>query len=129
MIKLETAKRLKELGLRWEPKLNGDWFDWRGNVRIYDCFYGMIVADGSEREFCTWLPRLDQLLDAIEGKGYWWEARHTKVINGVRRYATIISKKHDISILDKLFEADTPEDAAALALIWIKEQKGGARGE
>ena len=126
MLSLELVKRLKELGLGWEPQ-EGDF--------LYYHTYGEeselgVISDsdmGEHREESLdniytgeWIfaPRLDQLLAEIEGRGYGWKLEKFHAYN-LRRMQI-----YKINDLLGCFEADSPEEAAAKALIWILEQEG-----
>lgn len=126
MLSLELAKRLKELGLRWEPQ-EGDF--------LYYHTYGEesklgVINDsdmGENREESLdniytgeWIfaPRLDQLLAEIEKRGYAWKLEKFHAYN-LRRME--IYKVNDLL---GCFEDNSPEEAAAQALIWILEQEG-----
>jgi hypothetical protein len=127
MLSLELAKELKAAGLRWEMKA-GDLFFWKDNYLLYDTSfysYNRIIAEGSEREFCTWFPRLNQLLREIEGERYGYS------LDYVPGKGKRISVWEDADCEDVMhFSADTPENTAGTALLWIYEQKkGGVEGE
>jgi hypothetical protein len=66
--------------------------------------------------------RLDQLLGEMEERGYWWEINHRLVDGGIKKYKTWIAKKHS-NDKEQIFTADTPEEAASRALLWILERK------
>ncbi len=63
-VSLDTAKRLKELGLEWEPK-KGDWY-FHSMVGIRVNVYNDFPFDGEAGKNCLWLPRLDQIMEEIE---------------------------------------------------------------
>jgi hypothetical protein len=171
MISLETARKLKEAGLKWEPQI-GDYFaiaddgeelreSWEiastnvyvisGEHQLIDELGGRMVFFGgglcvrgtgcrmnethcycmNKKGFnpdikvfsvASWekklfLPRLDQLLAEIEGRGYGWKLEKFHAYN-LRRMQI-----YKINDLLGCFEADSPEEAAAQSLIWILEQK------
>ena len=99
MISFEKAKALKEAGLKQEPKKG-------------DC-----MSSGD-----MWLPRLDQLLAEIERRGYAWSL---KLLNRPQ-YRVILYPKGLApgGNGSSIFTADTPEDAAADALLLILKQEG-----
>jgi hypothetical protein len=108
MLSLETAKALRDAGLEWEPQL-GDLF-----AADYDNGLGptkpqvVRIADfGKPGPEHIWLPRLDQLLAEIEKRGYDWflKTDYCYVVNNNNQTQGIY--------------ADTPEEAAAQALLWI----------
>jgi len=120
MISLELAKKLKAAGLKWGPK-EGDWaFKW-GKDKPF-CVSGMncfTVVDQVDRY--VFAPSLSQLLAGIEKRVHWY---------GLFRYHPRNTKEYksylEITMLDveKEFNADTPEEAAGQALLWIIEQEG-----
>ena len=121
-ISLETARKLKEAGLAWEPDITtgsneGDLFYWEnGNLdmvghRAYHLLYHL------ERGRITFAPRLDQLLAEIERRGYWYSlARESESDN----YSVMIWKAFGRI---EIFYATTADEAAALALLWILERE------
>lgn len=96
MLSIETAKKLKDAGLVWNPDIG-------------DIFF-------IEEEW-LFAPRLDQLLAEIEKRGYGWKLEKFHAYN-LRRMQI-----YKINDLLGCFEADSPEEAAAQALLWILEQK------
>ena len=121
MLSLELAKRLKELGLKWEPQ-RGDQY----RVLLYKRLTQIYDADPKNEyriKDSVWLPRLDQLLAEIEERGYWWVLSHIAFERGVYKYEMVVSKKHSLQ-KDEIFIADSPTEATAQALIWILEQEG-----
>lgn len=176
MLNLETAKKLKDAGLKWEPKL-GDLFayvddgeelreQWEiastniyaisGEKHLVDELGGRMVFFGgglcvrgtgcrTNETYCScmnktgfnpdlkvysvaswekklWLPRLDQLLAEIEKRGYVWKLRS----RADGKYFVALFGKNDENYLVQCYwtEADSPEEAAAQALIWILKQEG-----
>lgn len=125
MISLEKAKALKEAGLAWEPE--------RG-----DRYYAVGCANGEIKYiglidrlpfgyFCdivaVFAPSLSQLLAEIEKRGYCWKL--------YKNYTKFLTGFYDIALYQKSainqryhtpFAVDTPEDAAADALLWILGQ-------
>lgn len=111
MITLDTARKLKEAGLVWEPK-TGDMYamylpiDKRYSEKT-EAFCGCCGCYQDYRDL--WLPRLDQILAEIEGRGYQW----------------ILWSCGDIAIAPighcTCYEAhaDTPEEATGLGLLHI----------
>ena len=127
MISLEKAKELKEAGLLWEPCF-GEWVHVDGenkmivhvcegefgdykDIRCLSPFTG--IAKGLRDLECVWLPSLSQLLTEIEKRGCSYQ------IDGKN------SPSDNDGMSIKLFKAESPEDAAADALIWLlgQEQK------
>lgn len=130
MISLELAKKLKEAGLEWEPK-QGDfyWF-----VTPDESQTGFVQSNRGAEGFkahvdrcrgivCTYVfaPRLDQLLAEIEKRGFIW-ALDVSATNGnkVIGYAMNIATSLDWEDEEE-FRSDSPEEAAASALLWILE--------
>lgn len=121
MLSLELVKRLKELGLEWEPQ-RGDWYYNHhgyvsGTTTTLDLLNEVTVLIQSiSRDYANrtvhFAPRLDQLLAEIEKRGYKWGLLYEGQIS--------VSKGTNY----KTFDADSPEEAAAAALIWILEQEG-----
>ena len=119
MLSLELAKRLKELGLEWEPQRGDQYREllYKRLTQIYD-------ADPKNEyriKDSVWLPRLDQLLAEIEKRGYAWEL---SVDEADKPPYAICFFSTPREIGQKWFTADSPEEAAAKALIWILEQEG-----
>ena len=112
MLCIKTASKLKLAGLRWEPQMG----DFMYNNDIIDCldFADMSFAAGYEdlthQGDVGFIPRLDQLLAEIEKRGWKWS-----IVPSRNRYRLILTTV-------KQFVADSPEEAAALALLWILEQ-------
>ena len=111
MLSLETAKALREAGLKWEPVL-GDLF-----VADYDNGLGPTPVDvvktnnfGEPGPEYMWLPHLGQLRAEIEAQGYDWflKTDYCYVVNNNNQGQGIY--------------ADTPEEAAAQALLWILKE-------
>lgn len=118
MISLETAKKLKEVGLEWEPKLFDVYaFTYLTNPPLVSCLWDETSLQEAKhpinRDRTVWLPRLDQLLAEIEWRGYWWVLNRGKIIVG----------KGGIDGERETFYADTSEDAAGKALGWILERE------
>ena len=118
MISLEMARKLKDAGLEWEPKIN-DFF--KGPYGIDVVFVLEVNIDSvlsvNGKEFADtvyiWLPRLDQLLAEIEKCAYEWCLEQAR-----DKYR--LSLWFDQACVYE-FRASTPEDAAAQALLWILE--------
>jgi hypothetical protein len=125
MISLELAKKLKDAGLKWEPE-TGDGFrnvfmetDHFITYRSIDRFKSIThTQEYTEKNDFVWLPSLSQLLAEIEGRGYEWSIG--KVGN---LYLIGVKEVSPIRVIPKTLRADTPEDAAAGALIWILERE------
>ena len=118
MISLETAKKLKEAGLEWEPKINDEY---RGQLleRLMQ-FDESYPVYGYRAKKVTLVPCLDQLLSEIEKRECVWELSVDEVDKPP--YAICLSSTSK-EIGQKWFQADSPEEATAQALIWILEQE------
>lgn len=107
MLSLETARKLKDVGLKWEPQ-KGD--------QIFNPYYGepeiSTCPPPKAPNYIIWIPRLGQLLAEIEKQGWKWS-----IVPSRNRYRLILTTV-------KQFVADSPDEAAAAALIWILEQEG-----
>lgn len=130
MINHKLSRELQDAGLKWEPT-KGDWFYWenRGKWNL-----DVLPARDIDTEFLdnidvyghVYCPRLDQLLQEIEARGYEWTVVSPYKRNPV--YGIAVYYHGCVADgLRKAFEAATPEEAAAQALLWIlwKEAKSG----
>lgn len=120
MLNLETALALKNAGLKWEPE-EGDLFipdDFPEGVALAVGISTMCFEEGD-----TWVPRLDQLLAAIEREEF--EYRLYPWQGESKCYVCYVSyaKEADQAHRSKIVYADTPEEAAGQALFRILEQK------
>lgn len=121
MLILETAKKLKAAGLKWEPQ-RGDWYYNHhgyvsGTTTTLDLLNEVTVLIQSiSRDYANrtvhFAPRLDQLLAEIERRGYTWSLELTDE----GKYVINIFKGAQ-GVCCKI--ADSPEEAAAEALLWI----------
>jgi len=120
MISIDKAKRLKSLGLIWNPKC-GDFYKadyWTtptlfavDTFRLNDIEIERVIENIKKSENKTWLPSLEQLLDEIEKYQY--------VFSLVGEKLTLFKKLN----LVVQFECESREDSVADALIWILENK------
>ena len=120
MISIDKAKRLKSLGLIWNPKC-GDFYKadyWTTSTlfavdtfRLNDIEIERVIENIKKSENKTWLPSLEQLLDEIEKYQY--------VFSLVGEKLTLFKKLN----LVVQFECESREDSVADALIWILENK------
>jgi hypothetical protein len=130
MISLELAKKLKDAGLKWEPK-EGDWYIIFGDEEQFLEVCGTELhrtdrcIDSVKRlyriapgELC-FIPSLSQLLAEIEKRGYEWDLEFD--IGGCHKYSCTISSDTHYEFMP----ADTPEETAAQALLWILERGQG----
>lgn len=126
MLSLETAKKLRDAGLGWNEINLGDFLYWQASINKWDIAV-IENADIIERKDetlgyiedseWTWLPRLDQILSEIEGRGY----RYSIYVDADGMYEVKIWAAEGVG---KPFYASKPEEAAAQALIWILEGAG-----
>lgn len=125
MLSLETARKLKEAGLRWEPKVGDLLYDESGKLceihHISTCRKFVWVENGlsiRERDKTVYIPRLEQLLAEIKARGWEYTLYSDNTID-------IETDKESIPVhlWLKTFVANTPEEAAARALLWILKQE------
>jgi len=124
MISIEKAKKLKFLGLVWNPKI-GDWHKadyWPtptlftvDTLRLDDKEIECVIENIKEN---TWLPSLAQMLNEIK-KYNWNYALYSE--NEIE----IETRIENIAIIDRHrnFEGNIIEDIIADALIWILQCK------
>lgn len=124
MISLELAQKLKDAGLVWEPKA----FDWvctgdevfpilgmrqLGKTQLYRTLEGYCC--------CTdliYMPSLNQLLAEIVARGYIVSIHITKD----KSLCVLRDGMEDDDVVQsRMSSSDTPEDAAAKALLYILE--------
>lgn len=120
MISLEIAKKLKEAGLKWEPKV-GDWFYNHhgfvpGTTTTLDLVAEVTVlihsiARDYHNRTVEFAPRLDQLLAEI------YETYNFTLHSS----GYIVLRKKGSGMVAEHFHSDTLENAAASALLWILE--------
>lgn len=134
MLSLETAKKLKEAGLRFSLKHGDQLYDESGKVQeihhISTCRKFVWMENGlsiRELDKTVYIPRLDQLLAEIEKRGYRWDI-------GNLGYFRDDDDDDDDDVCIGLFDKETreyvaqflgaiPEEVAAQALSWILEQE------
>ena len=120
MISFKLAKELKDAGLIWY-RGEIDIYYWRGNI--------MSVWNSTEPEDKedVWAPRLDQLLEHIEWRGYTWEVGVCYRCNSLKslqkQYYCKLVYIFDNVCYKQYFYGNTPEDAVAKALLWILQQE------
>lgn len=124
MLFLSTAQKLKSAGLVWEPK-EGDWYSLIvcGTEEIKGPNLVNTIPFGT---FCNvvvvWLPSLSQLLAEIEARGYRCDLFCCSGVKVVEVYKGIpIDGVYDEF---EVCEANTAEEAAGQAVLWILEQEG-----
>lgn len=113
MLSLELAKKLKEAGLCQTLKYGDLFYHGRENDK---CIFGVTVFDDSifPPRRTIRAPRLDQLLAEIERRGY-----ELQLHIPCPSLALFSSN----GFLLETFAAETPEDAAGQALLWILERE------
>jgi hypothetical protein len=146
MISLETAKKLKDAGLQWEPKEGDCWCN--GMWMAINYYLELVTGHLLVKKQAIWLPSLDQLLAEIEGRGFDVDLMHfatnrenTGQINvpswscEINRFIGLFMQADgsdsEVNVhgvweeqrLNESFDADTPTEAAAQALLWIYEQR------
>jgi hypothetical protein len=131
-MKLETAQKLKDAGLPWEPQVY-DYFKSNHGIENVDSltlFNGEITyvnhwnwrGDKYRLHGLVWLPRLDQLLAEIEKRGYWWRLDKISAKDAYNFFLYVPGGS-------RYWESNFPEEAAAQALLWILEQERTRRDE
>ena len=129
MLSLETAKKLKAAGLQWEPQM-GDFFY---NNGVIDCLdncdmdFAAGYEDLTHKGDVGFIPRLGQMLAEIEKR--WGDYTFTCTNHDSPQYKISLEKVTDwdgFHILEGEFNADTPGESAAQALLWILEQEAKA---
>lgn len=114
-MKLETAQALRDLGFI-KPVLDFDdlyYSSWREGLDVITSDAGQHLGDTPAY---LWIPRLDQLLAEIERRGWAWrlDMFPPKAVYRLALYEAWDRKRH--------FDADSPEEAAASALLWILKE-------
>lgn len=130
MLRLETAKALKEAGLKWEPEIGDNFKAYNGiiqmaikrNADVVETNFGRFPKE-TMRADSIWLPRLDQLLADIEVRGWTWVLYAP---NDEGKCGIDIGKE-TLCRSNLLAMGDSPEEAAAQALLWILRQEKGDR--
>ena len=131
MISLETAKALKDAGVKWEPQ-KGDWaYNLSGILLLMSygcdecCLYSSQKAmfndwkNASEQDNIAWFaPSLFQLLAEIEARGYRWSLTHKSQGYTIEVWESLKIVK-DMSWVTS---ADSTEKATAQALLWILQE-------
>lgn len=110
-ISFETAKKLKEAGLKWKPK-TGDWG--------YNAYRGLFIIHYPQyaiQSSYIYAPRLDQMLKEIDKAGRLWHLYVSDL--DLPPYCLEIEKRYE----SEYFTAESPEEATAQALLWILEQE------
>jgi hypothetical protein len=116
-VSLDMARRLKEAGLKWEPKENDIMVTPvpdDSERLVYTLLPPRIVYVNQER--CTWLPTLSDLLDELEARGWVYS------FGPMSDSKAICLWRRDWERPTERFEAASNEDAAAQALLWVLER-------
>lgn len=119
MISIDKAQELKAAGLKWKPEYRDIYHrsnpqTGKANIVILN---KQAIADPHKSNL-TWLPSLSQLLAEIEARyPYLWQVG--RVENGRYKIA-LMDEGYNVTS----FDANTPEDAAASALLWILKEAG-----
>ncbi len=118
---MDKALALKEAGLVWKPQI-ADWFITKSNDALRYVGYIPYEKEDQDRmkEDCIWLPRMDQLLVEIEKRVD--EISMFLVSKGRGKWVCRTSVYGEYGPKENYLSADTPEDAAADALLWILQQ-------
>ena len=128
MISLEIAKKLKDSGLKWEPKFGDHYIipavfevglhEVMDTRQIMSYHKNPKEWEESNRGF-VFAPRLDQLLAEIERLGWKYELRNDEA--GIDYVCFVFSEGYN-----EYAHASTPTNAAASALLWIYEGRAKA---
>lgn len=129
-VSLELARKLKEAGLQHQITY-GDWYlAWLPTEEIYlqkPVLYDYTACGPYEEDI--WLPTLADLLEWLEWRGYEWTMYTTEYsddgINYKRGYAFQLEQ----TCLTEPFVANTYEDTAAQAILWVLEQEAATMGQ
>jgi len=130
-VSLELARKLKEAGLRWEPKICDLYYSpdapngWENiPIRVLHENYELLKQEQKEKGI-LWAPRLDQLLAEIEAQRYQWSLHYIADFNRYHVFLKILKNNlpmEDFLRIDYDVYADTPEDTTGQALLWILER-------
>jgi hypothetical protein len=117
---LETAKALKNAGLKWEPKRGDFYINHPEYPKCEAICIGVqervnIVKQWANDDHIIWLPNLSQLLAELR--------KHSRFV----KITWLVMDEKWCCVIDarEQFLADTPEEAAAKALLWVLERNGG----
>lgn len=121
MLPFETCEKLKAAGLEWayEYGFPKDCVYYKGKLHEVDgpgadnTFRLAPWGNYVKQDYIAFAPRLDQLLAEIEGRGNFVNLSGPYV-----RYSKW-SCRLGGSVADPDFNGDSPEEAAAQALLWI----------
>jgi hypothetical protein len=126
VLTVESAKALRKAGLQWEPKADDHyyWIEAEGRP-VLDCIsnaemfcHSYQITQAARTEKFIFAPVLEQLLAELK--------KHSEF---VKITWLVMDKKWDCVIdARQQFLADSPEEAAAEALLWVLKKAGGANG-
>lgn len=118
MLPFETCEKLKAAGLEWDPVSTDMYYRlFKINSRTAYALYS--AHDMGITSFDIFAPRLDQLLAEIEKRSWTWMLYAP---NDDGKYGIDIGKG-TLCHNNMLAMADSPEEAAAAALLWILKQE------
>ena len=119
-ISLDTARKLKDAGLKWEPE-TCDTYYWprkfNNPVQVMHRDFDLLQKE-QDTKGIVWAPRLSQLLAEIERREYGFN-----LCSGFRDGKAGCMLWQDGYGPVKIVRADTWEEAAANALLWILERE------
>ena len=126
MISLELAKQLKDAGLEWDYEYGfpRDYVYYKGKIHevegpgTNDTFRLAPWQNYVKREYLIFAPTLSQILSEIEKRGYCWGLSAYYSCSDTKKYLYFCK----ISGENKFFTADTPEEVAAAALLWVMKE-------
>lgn len=130
MISLELARKLKNAGLEWEPKILDVYTEYGDGGELLTNYIkpekdisvlNFIMKHEPDNYFC--LYRLDQLLTEIERRGWRYKLASNDYGGHKYRVQLCVSNILNYNRWGDGFYANTPEDAAARALLWILERE------
>jgi hypothetical protein len=131
MINIDLAKKLRDLGLEWQPKW-GDYFQMIVLEKsLTTCLIDEFSVNSIRKETSKfrnekrlWLPRLDQLLEELEKRGYL-----PKLEKGVDGILIGNGIYYEVSIFGKNRIGKSWEEAAAKVLVMVLEEEQKKEGE
>jgi hypothetical protein len=115
---LVMALKLKNAGLPWEPKTGDVYYQPGEDMPFLLCVHAVI---NENLDNATFAPRLDQLLEFIEGRGYLVDSEQR--ISGY--LCSLLKHKDGFGIISSHITntMDTRTDAAAEAVLWLLERE------
>ena len=119
MISRDLATELKAAGLERHNPQQRDLFWVKGSKLLNPMVYGF--HHGIDEYEDIWLPTLSDLLAEIEARGWEWELRKPGWSD---TYCMALYKSKDGLETQQGTEGDTPEEAAAKALLWVLKEEG-----